>query len=137
MDISVSIIFCDAIQSNIINGRMVPSVIGPLTSIAPYSIPGNYTFSVYCSIANILVDSPKHNFRVTIKDTNEEVIFDTKEIDITQNLEKVGNYFAPIDCSIEIRNIVIKKTGNFIAEVYLDGEKKASQNLKVINNNNF
>ena len=54
MDVRTSIIFCDSIQNNIVNGKLSPAISRPLSSIIPYAIPGNYSFSLYFQLIQVI-----------------------------------------------------------------------------------
>lgn len=125
----VSIIFCDSIQNNFINGKPTPVISRPLKAITPYNLPGNFTFSLYCSIEGIKSDK-KHWFRIEVKDTNSATILSTSnaELPITPD----GAELPIIEFAADLRNVVLFDSGTVTAIVYIDDEKYGEETLKVI-----
>lgn len=130
MEAKATIIFCDSIVNNMSNGRITPSILRPLTNIIPRNIPGNYTFAVFFSIENISLGN--HKLHIVLNDTKGNILFDTNDIELNPSLNTVGDYYAPIEISAEVRNAVIENDGEITAIVYLDGNNIGSQKLEVI-----
>lgn len=132
MEAKATIIFCDNVINNFSNGRMVPSISRPLTSITPRSIPGNYTFAIFFSIENVPKGS--HTLQLELYNTQNIKIFDSNIIELKSGLNLLGDVYAPIEASAEIRNAVIETAGRFRAVVILDNNEISEQILEVKKN---
>lgn len=125
----VSIIFCDSIQNNFINGKPTPVISRPLKAITPYNLPGNFTFSIYCSIEGIKTDK-KHWFRIEVKDTKNATILSTSNAELPMTPDVVE--LPMIEFAADLRNVVLLDSGDITAIVYVDDEKCGEEILKVI-----
>ena len=130
MDVQTSIIFCDSIQNNIVNGKLSPAISRPLSSIVPYAIPGNYSFSLYCSIENLSANT-SHSFKIEVIAPDGNIIFQTSDIEIGASMNVAGSVFTPIEFAVDIRNTVVLPEGEYTAKVYVDGSLKGENKLPV------
>lgn len=130
MKIETSIIFCDSIQNNVVNGKLSPAISRPLSSIVPYAIPGNYSFSLYCSIENLPADT-NHTFRIEVVAPEGNIIFQTNDIEVGSGMNVAGSVFTPIEFAVDIRNTVVLATGEYTAKVYVDGSLIEEKKLPV------
>ena len=131
MEPKTTIVFCDSIVNNVTNGRLTPSIVRPFSSITPRHIPGNYTFAVFFSIENISVGD--HKLQLVLYNTDEEKIFDTNIIELNTTFNTIGEVFAPIEISAEIRNAILESAGTIKAVVLLDNNKIGENTLEVVN----
>ena len=130
MEINANIIFCNDVIVNSSNNKKTPGILGPLKSITPRNIPGNYTFSIFLSIEN--VSQEYKELKNEIYNTENIKVFDTGIINLeTLNFNKQNKVYFPIVLTTELRNIVIEKPGCFTAKVLLDGQTIAEEKLTV------
>ncbi len=129
MDPNVSIIFCDSIQNNITNGKPTPVISRPLKSITPYRIPGNFSFSLYCSIEGLDADK-KHWLRIEVKDTKNKTILSTSNAEVPTVPDAAE--IPMVEFSVDFRNVVFLEPGNVTATVYVDDEK-CSEGTLIVN----
>lgn len=118
MEPKVNIIFCEALQqSNDTN--TVPTIFNLFTTISPIAIPGNYTFSVLCSVANLSKSVKTLQLKIGVIDGDS--LFDTHSVDICHIPLQNDNY-PQINIGADLRNVIISKEGQIYADLYADGE---------------
>lgn len=128
MEMGTEIVFCDRVVSNVSGNKAAPCVSKPLESISPISIPGNYTFSVFLSIKNVLQEHKE--LEVEIYNTENVRIFYTEKIRL-EKFKKESNMYSEIIITTELRNVVIESTGYFTAKILLDGQIVRENKLEV------
>ncbi len=138
-----SFVYCDKITNefNPTNGAMNRNIASPLNDLRPVSIPGNFTFSIACSISHIDVEKNNHvAFHFIDPDGNE--IMPRIEAYIPQ-----GTLIAPngekgnLNMDLEYRNLVFKSEGLYKTQVEFNktilGEYPIEVKKAVINNDNL
>ncbi len=129
---NATVIYCDSIQNQIVNGQMIPNISNPISNITPYAVPGNYSFSIFVKVENIRCDE-RHILKIDILDTENKLVMESPNIDISKDTMMIVNeFYAPITVSMDLRNVVIQSLGYFTTKVYLDGKELASQSLNVL-----
>lgn len=128
-----SFMLCESSQ-NIPSGQgsVVQQLIGPITTLRPQYIPGNYSFSV--SVGIIGVDMQKENsMRFVLKAPSGAMLNDLGETPlpvaaVDSNLPK--EYSGFVAC-IDFRNVVISEEGVYSLEVYINGESIGAKDIPV------
>lgn len=128
MEINANITFCNDVIINVSNNKKTPSVLGPLKSITPRNIPGNYTFSIFLSIEN--VSQEYRELKVEVYNTENIKVFDTGILKL-DSFNKNNDVYSTIVLTTELRNIVIERPGCFTAKILLDGQTIAEEKLMV------
>lgn len=124
----INIVFCEALQQTS-GANSAPTIMNLFTTISPVAIPGNYTFSVLCSVANLPKSTKTLRLKIGIIDG--ELLFDTNQIDICQIPLQNDNY-PQINIGADLRNIIIIKEGQIYAELYADNELIEKSTIDVI-----
>ena len=131
MSVNASIVFCDSIQSSIINGKLSPTISRPLSYITPISIPSNYTFAIYCSLEGLERDK-KHVLRIEVKDPDNLLIMSATNLELP-SIEDINSKVYPrVEISIDMRNVVIMHAGTFKAEIYDNDDSICVEELQVL-----
>lgn len=131
MGASVKIIFCDSFQQSIANGKIVPSLRTPITSITPYAVPGNFSFCIYCSVSGLSVGESK-SVELRLVGPDKETIFTTSRIELNEmNLKTIDGMYTPLELAIDLRNVLIKKKEPLVAQLFVNEEVIESEELIV------
>lgn len=131
MGASVKIIFCDSFQQSIANGKIVPSLRTPITSITPYAVPGNFSFCIYCSVSGLSVGESK-SVELRLVGPDKETIFTTSRIELNEmNLKTIDGMYMPLELAIDLRNVLIKKKEPLVAQLFVNEEVIESEELIV------
>lgn len=132
----VSFVYCENIQNEIIPSvGQVPKahIIGPLSTLNPISIPGNFSFSVSIGIQG-LDTSNKNTFRIVFVDPKGIILNDTNTVEIphgipTGNLPKGAE---GIQINFDVRNLVFNEEGDYKTQVYFNQELLGEYPILVI-----
>lgn len=125
-----SFTYCENIQTELSQEGPRQQIINPLQVLSPVAIPGNYSFSIACSIADIVVDSV-NTLRIVFKDDNENIVNDTGEIKFdspdTSLIEKMGG----MQFNIDMRNVVLRKEGIHSTIIFFNSESIGEYKIMV------
>ena len=121
----IEIVFCEGLQTSP-TPNTPPTITNPLSLLRPYAIPGNYSFSVFCSIDQLPIDS-QTKISIEIGETDGNILLPSTPIPINAVANGPGNQ-ASIKLGIDLRNAIISKEGEIYAQIKqnnsLIGEKK-------------
>ena len=128
-----SFMLCDSSQ-NLPNGQggFVQQLTGPVTTVRPQFIPGNYSFSV--SVGVIGVDMQKENsMRFVLKEPSGKVLNDLDEapLPVAGPDNKLPKEYGGFVACIDFRNAVIQEEGVYSLEVYVNSELIGTKNIPV------
>lgn len=100
-----------------------------LEIIRPDFIPGNYSFSVIFSITELQI---KQNIKLFFVDPDEEIIFETDNIELKLEEEPSVPYpYTGVSAVFDLRNIKIKKEGIHKTVVVVNGVEIGSHFIPV------
>lgn len=133
-----NIIFCEDIQEQITATGKKIQVVAPLQFFTPAYIPGMYSFSVLIGLMDY---DPKvdHTLKLNFKlNEADKFIMETEEIPIPaeDNAENT-NKPSGMMCNMDMRNVILEKSGEYVFNVYFDGELIETKmiNAVVVNEN--
>ena len=113
-------------------GGIVQQLIGPVTTLRPQYIPGNYSFS--SSVGVIGLDMQKDNsMRFVLKAPSGDMLNDLGEAPLPvaapDNVlpKEYGGFVACID----FRNVVIPEPGVYSLEVHINGELIGTKDIPI------
>lgn len=97
-------------------------------------LPGPFSFSIFFSLLD--VDEGTNRIKVVFKDPNGEEIMNSGDLDIPPLPDDVRNTvpknFTEYQLSMDLRNIVLKKEGEYVAELYYNDSVIAKEPLRVM-----
>ena len=139
----ISFIYCDKITNefNPTNGAMIRNISSQLNGLRPINIPGNFTFSIACSISHIDADQNNHiAFHFLTPEGTE--LLPRIETDIPQgSLVAPAGEIANLNMDVEYRNLVLMSEGLYKTQVEFNGEILGEYPIEVkkavISNDNF
>lgn len=132
MESIVMILFCDMIQTTFNEGKVSQSIVKPISSITPVAVPGNYSFSLYCSIEHLRADS-EHELSLEMYAPDGSIMHKIANFPIKPEFGlKENDYFSTIEIGLDARNAVIPCTGDITAVLFIDGKEVASKKLSVL-----
>lgn len=132
MRVTAKILFCEKVQITFEEGNVKPIVIGQTTSIVPFSLPGNYSFALYCSVEGLSA-SLEHKLRLLVYDPNGSTMYESGEVPIRPGakFKTHGDCFGTIELVVDARNVIIPCIGIIKAILYVDGNEIISNELEV------
>lgn len=127
-----SFTYCDSIQNEMTANGPRTKIINPLQAIAPFAIPGNYSFAIACAVAGFDVNV-KNSVRIQLQTEEGEVINDTGEIEFQLPEEALkNNQPAIMQFNLDFRNLVLPKTGVYSTIVSFNGNQIGEYKIPVI-----
>lgn len=121
----VSFVYCENVQNETVpvGSGQVPKahIIGPLSTLNPISIPGNFSFSISVGIQGF-DSSDRNTFRITFVDPKGNVLNDTNLIEIPHGLP-TGNLprgAEGIQINFDVRNLILEEEGDYKTLVYFN-----------------
>ncbi|WP_308539564.1 hypothetical protein [uncultured Ruminococcus sp.] len=131
MSANAKIIFCDSFQQSIDNGKIIPSLRTPITSISPYAVPGNFSFCIYCSVSGLSIAESK-SVELQLVGYDNEIIFTTSKIKLSEmNLKAIDDMYRPLELAVDLRNVLIMKREPLVAKLFVNEKIIASEKLTV------
>ncbi|WP_143162353.1 hypothetical protein [Sporobacter termitidis] len=116
----VSSMYFENFQNQIGAPQPTQQFSNPIMALLPLSIPGNFSF-VFTFGMNYDV-SQSHNLQVIFKDPQNNILNNTGEICMPASDDQyLPAEYRGIIFTMDYRNIPIRSTGVFAAEVYFDG----------------
>ncbi|GLG06370.1 DUF6941 family protein [Sellimonas catena] len=109
-----------------IEGKNSPiNAMGVLQNLTPEFIPSTFSFSIVVGIKQIDLSSD-HKLDIIFKDTEGNNLVEAKDIPISAEQLKNGDLNLPEEqrglmLGLDLRNVILKKEGNYKTEVRLDG----------------
>lgn len=112
-----SFTYCDTIQTEMTPQGPRHQITNPLQALSPVAIPGNFSFSIACSIAGF--DAMQENcLRMMFLSPNEEILYDTGDVlfkipnDQIRDADMAGMQF-----NLDIRNLVMREVGIYSTKI--------------------
>lgn len=101
------------------------NAMGVLQNLTPEFIPSTFSFSIIVGIKQIDLSSD-HKLDIIFKDTEGNNLVEAKDIPVSAEQLKSGDLNLPEDqrglmLGLDLRNVILKKEGNYKTEVRLDG----------------
>ncbi|PHU34449.1 DUF6941 family protein [Pseudobutyrivibrio ruminis] len=125
-----SFTYCENVQIDYSPEGPRQQLINTLQILAPVAIPGNYSFTIVCSISDI--GESKYNvLRVLFKDDRDEIVNDTGDINFEAPEEQLKNNLGGMQFNLDMRNIVLKREGIHSTIVLFNGEELGTYKIMV------
>ncbi|WP_145322992.1 DUF6941 family protein [Paenibacillus xylanexedens] len=112
------------------------SISNPFASLLPAFVPGSFSFSVCIGIAGI-GPGEEHKLQYIFRssDNSVEPLINTGEVQFNVNQEPTLQS-VPVDhqgvvLSMDFKNTVFRKNGEYISDIYMDGILVASYPIMV------
>lgn len=132
MEYISSFTYCDTIQTEMTPQGPQHQIVKPLQVLAPIAIPGNFSFSIACSIAGF--DAFKENcVKIMFVDSNSNILYDTGNVKFqipTEQIEKTG--IASMQFNLDIRNLIFKEIGLYSTKVIFNDNDLGEYKIQVI-----
>lgn len=116
--------YCDQITANNVNGKLVPSVFMPLTSIPVSNLPTEKSFALCICVADIDVSSD-HELQLVLKHNGNVLV------DMGKTLLEKGKTQEEAFLSADIRNLKVAEEGEITIEMCFDGEVIGSFPIRI------
>ena len=132
MEYISSFTYCDTIQTEMTPQGPRHQIMNPLQVLNPVAIPGNFSFSIACSIAGF--DDSKENCVsiIFVSPTGVEV-YNTGEVRFQVPQEQVkANGLASMQFNLDIRNLVLKVRGLYSTKVLFNDDELGEYKIQVI-----
>lgn len=132
MEYISSFIYCDSIQTEITPQGPRHQIVNPLQVLMPIAVPGNYSFSVACTVAGYDV---KQENRVKIRfcSASGQILYDTGDIKIQIPAEQIiPEKPGVMQFNLDMRNLVFRETGLYSTIVYFNGVEIGEHKIEVI-----
>lgn len=125
-----SFTYCDGV-----NTIMTPQ--GPknqlgmqLQAITPVAIPGNFTFSIVCGIADI--KGKDNKIRIQFVDIDGNTMYDTQDIVLPPAAEENLKVKSQgVQFNLEMRNTVFNKEGIYATKILINGTEAGVYKIPV------
>lgn len=108
-------------------------IVSPLQVFLPMFIPGMFSFSVVVGIIDLDITKP-HMFKyiLTGPDDNDKPLIDTGEIPLPPqvNVKNLPDDFSGYMSGMDFRNVVMRKEGVYVSEVFFDGNSMGKFPIK-------
>lgn len=130
-----SFVFCDTIQVQLTEQGPRYQIVSPLQALTPIAIPGNFSFSISCSILGF-DENTEHELSIYFSSPDDTVI--AKPIDrliFTPNTISKGISSLKIPSvtfNIDLRNIVLNQEGTYKASVLFDQKSIGEYPIEVL-----
>ena len=124
---------CDAINNvNSPQGTVVSQLISPRTVLRPQFIPSAFSFGISIGIEGVdLHKNNKISFKILDPDGNLLQASEDNELPATKNEDTLPTEYQGYVLSIDIRNLIIKKSGLYVFSLSLNGEEICSKNIPI------
>ena len=120
----ISFVYCDKItkEFNPANGAMNRNISSQLNDLRPINIPGNFTFSIACSISHVDADQNNHIAFCFISPEGKELL-PRIEADIPRGaLVAPTGETANLNMDVEYRNLILMSEGLYKTQVIFNDE---------------
>lgn len=119
-----SFVFCDTIQTQLTpNGPQQYQIVNPLQALTPVAVPGNFSFSIACSISGFDINND-HTIKISFLDPEGNtcaIPIDNFKFNAHDfQTDPVASSVANISLNIDLRNVVLKYVGKYTARVVFD-----------------
>lgn len=129
MEYISSFIYCDSIQPYITNEGQKFNPVDPLQILMPYAIPGNYSFSISCTISGF--DTSKENkVRLKFLSPSGTIMNDTGELTIQPNKEN-DNIEGTMQLNLDMRNMLFMEEGVHATIIYANDKEIGTYKINV------
>lgn len=127
-----NIIICDDVLNQQGTKGEVPNLISPYANIVLPVIPTTYSFSIFVIIDGAPENPGRFDINFYYHDTPEDLI-NSISIVVDQPTQEQMSSKVPssINFAINMRNILFKKTGDYIVDVLYDDKKLCSQSVSI------
>ena len=106
------------------------SVRGILSAISPEYVPGMFSFSIYMTILDL--SEGIHSLKILMKDfDNEEILEANGELNYTPDQMAIPSEYKGVNGCVELKNVVFKKSGEYIIDLFIDGNLEYSKSVFV------
>ena len=127
-----SVTYCDTIQTEVTPQVPKQQIMKPLQALIPIAIPGNFSFTIVCSITGF--DTTKENSaKIIFLDPKGNVLYDTGDVkfQLPPEQEKMGG-IASMQFNIDIRNLILREEGMYSTKVVFNNEELGEYKIQVI-----
>ncbi|MCI1778098.1 MAG: hypothetical protein LKI04_29195 [Paenibacillus lautus] len=131
-----SFVYCEDAKQEMTNQGVKLHVSNPFASLLPMFVPGSFSFSVCIGIAGINPEK-EHTLRYIFRptDNSSAPLIDTGELKFFMSNDP-GLSFVPIDyqgavLSMDFKNTVFRKNGEYVSDIYINGELVAEYPIMV------
>ena len=125
-----SFTYCEDIQQEIANNKVVPKIVNPLTELQTLFIPTHYSFAISCGITGENIDNDKF-IRIVFMSPKGEIVNDTGKIDLSNfprnNKETTGN----LKFNLIMKNVTLRETGIYETKIELNDQELQSFKIEV------
>ena len=128
-----SFTYCDSIQTQFTPEGPQKRIVNPLQVLSPIAIPGNYSFSISCNIADVSIGDP-HTIIVEFVGPNDTRNNNPVKVNFSLDSQMIDQEksFPGIALELDMRNTIIKEDGIHTTRVLLDNELLGEYKIKVI-----
>lgn len=133
MSYIASFVYCDQIQNNMTPQGLTRNIVTPLIDLQPINIPGNYTFSIACTFADVNVRD-NNAFEVFFQNPKGDTISKVNVIIPAKMLLNQQNEDKGIDSlnlDVDLRNVVLNTEGMFSTVIFHNGSKAGEYPINV------
>ena len=131
-----SFIYCDSIQIQMTPNGPQNQIVNPLQVLTPVAIPGNYSFTISCSISGFQKSSD-HKVELIFSDPSGGEV--AKPVEFSINIERDicvdelhENSVPGITLNVDLRNVILKSEGIYSTKVLLDEELIGEYKIQVV-----
>lgn len=122
--------YANDIKSEIISGKKTQIINSPLLSLKPYSLPGQFSFSIIFGISDIDLEV-HHDIGYILKPVDGAPVVDIANARVEPfSVDDRKNADGLIG-SIDLRNVIFKTAGIYEYKLFIDGKLLKNDEIKV------
>lgn len=131
-----SFVYCDNVPLIMTPQGPQPQIMNPLDALRPISIPGNFTFCICCNVSDLELGK-EHLLQIAFFDPDGKLLceFVNAKFAAPEHMQD-GQKPQALQMNVDVRNVVLRKTGIHRTEVRIDGEVIGEYKINVIEGEN-
>ncbi|WP_433581365.1 DUF6941 family protein [Paenibacillus amylolyticus] len=110
-------------------------VMNPFASLLPTFVPGSFSFSVCIGIAGIGAGSEHKLTYIFRANDGSEPLINSGELQfgvvVDPSLQLVPLDYQGVVLGMDFKNVIFRKNGEYVSDIYLDGKLSASYPIMV------
>lgn len=116
-----SFAYCDSVRVENTPQGINQQIINPLPVIKPFSLPGNYSFTIVCCIGGLNQDQ-ENEIRVCFVSPSGANLVDTGNCKINVPVNQLNVQRDVAQITLDIRNIVIQEAGEYVTKILVNDD---------------
>lgn len=126
-----SFVYCDSIQMQITPQGPKSQIVNPLQILSPVAIPGNYSFSISCTLAGFDA-SIENDVRIQFVSPSETTLYDTNKVNFKIPSEQLQDgKSATMQFNLDLRNLVFKESGIYTTKIWMNDNLLGEYKIEV------